>query len=96
MTSEGMNGQSSNGRAGYSGTSLLLMFAGGALAGAAVAYLAQADNRARVRSFVTRTRGKVGHFPQAVQEASHAAKEAFVEAYAGQGEEPKAVSAKHH
>jgi hypothetical protein len=95
MSGQGMNGQATNGRAGYSGTSLLLMFVGGALSGAAVAYLAQVENRARVRALAKRTRENAGHLPQAVREASHAAKEAFVEAYSGNGEAVAAIAPKH-
>jgi hypothetical protein len=84
MIKQGMHGQGSNGHAGYSGTTLLLAFLGGALTGAAVAYLAQADNRARVRAFANRTRQQASQLPQAVREASRVAKEAFTEAFGGQ------------
>jgi hypothetical protein len=63
------------------------MFVGGALAGAAVAYLAQSENRARVRAFARRARRRAAHLPGAMREASQAAKEAFADAYAVEGEE---------
>lgn len=91
MSEERHSRHASNGHTGYSGTSLLLMFVGGALAGAAVAYLAQAENRARVRAFARRTRQKAAHLPHAVREASHAAKGAFADAYAGLGETAEAI-----
>ena len=96
MSGQRMDGPATNGRVGYSGTSLLLMFVGGALTGAAVAYLAQAENRARVRALAKHTREMAGHLPQAVREASHAAKEAFAEAYSGDdGEAVAALAPKH-
>ena len=91
MSGQGMNGQATNGRAGYGGTSLFLMFVGGALTGAAVAYLAQRENRARVRELARRTRETAGHLPQAVREASHAAREAFAEAYSSHGDTVAAI-----
>jgi hypothetical protein len=87
--------QPTNGRAGFSGKSLLLMFVGGALTGAAVAYLAQRENRARIGALATHTREMAAQLPQAVREASHAAKEAFAEAYGGDGE-AVAPKRKHH
>ena len=83
MGRHAMNDQANNGRTGYSGSSLLLMFLGGALAGAAGAYFAQARNRARVRALVEDARRDAGHLPQAVREASQAAREAFSDAYDG-------------
>ena len=94
MSEQGTNGQGANGRTGYSGKSLLLMFLGGALTGAAVAYLAQKENRARVRALATRTREMAGQLPGAVREASHAAKAAFAEAYRGHGEAVAAIAPK--
>ncbi len=78
MSTEEKNGQTT--KSGHSGTSLLLMFLGGAAAGAAVAYLAQSENRARVRALARRTRETAGRLPRALREASHAAREAFAEA----------------
>jgi ABC-type uncharacterized transport system permease subunit len=95
MTDQG-NGQSTNGRSGYSGTSLFLMFLGGALAGAAGAYLAQARNRETVRALAARAQHAVGQLPQATRDASHAAKEAFVDAYNGSGEVAVAALAPKH
>ena len=96
MSGQGINGQTTNGRSGFSGTSLFLMFVGGALTGAAVAYLAQGENRARVRELAKHTRDMAGHLPQAVRDASHAAKEAFAEAYRGDdGEAVAALAPKH-
>ena len=94
MSEQGSNGQGSNGGSGYSGSTLLLLFLGGAAAGAAVAYLAQADNRARVRAFAERARQSAGQLPQAVRDASQAAKVAFAESYAGHGDVPAAVATK--
>jgi hypothetical protein len=94
MSGQGRDGQATNGRTGYSGTSLLLIFVGGALTGAAVAYLAQTENRARVRALAKRTREMAGQLPQAVCEASHAAQEAFAEAYSDQGEAVETSSKK--
>ena len=78
--------QESNGRRGFSGLSLFFMFAGGALAGAAAAYLAQAPNRERVRELALHTRDQAGRLPQALRDASSAAKDAFAEALGGNGE----------
>jgi len=86
MSQQEKNEGTSNGRNGYKGTSLLLMFAGGALTGAAVAYLAQAQNRERVRAIAKRARERAGQFPRAMREASHAARTAFAEAQSGHGE----------
>jgi len=86
MNEQGTNGQSTTSRSGFSGTSLLLMFLGGTLTGAAVAYLAQTENRARVRTLAIRTQQTAGHLPQAVREATHAAKEAFTESYSINGD----------
>ena len=85
MTDQG-NGQSNNGRSGRSDTSLILMFLGGALAGAAGAYLAQGRNRENVRTLAGRAQQAVGQLPQATRDASHAAREAFVDAYNSPGE----------
>jgi hypothetical protein len=87
--------QDTNGRKGFSGLSLFFMFAGGALAGAAAAYLAQARNREHVRDLALHTRDQAGRLPQAVADASSAAKEAFVEAFGGNGEEIEVVKHKH-
>ena len=95
MSGQRMDGPANSGRVGYSGTSLLLMFVGGALTGAAVAYLAQAENRARVRAFAKRTREQAGRLPRAVREASHAAKEAFAEAQSGHDEAVAAIAPEH-
>jgi hypothetical protein len=94
MSGQGRNGQTANGRTGYSGASLLLMFVGGAVAGAAVAYLAQADNRARVRALAKRTRERARHLPRAMREAAKEAKEAFGEAYSSHGEAVAAIAPK--
>jgi hypothetical protein len=97
MSGQGKNGQDeqlTNGRTGYSGKSLLLLFVGGAVTGAAVAYLAQRGNRARVGALAAHAREMAAHLPQAVRDASHAAKEAFTEAYGGNGE--AAPKRKHH
>jgi hypothetical protein len=94
MTDNG-NGHSTNGHGGYSGTSLFLMFLGGALAGAAAAYLAQSRNREQVGRLAGRAQHAVGQLPQAVQEASLAAKEAFVEAYDSPGEVVPAIASTH-
>ena len=83
--------QESNGRRGFSGLSLFFMFAGGALAGAAAAYLAQARNREHVRELALHTRDQAGRLPQALRDASSAAKEAFTEAFGGNGEAVEAV-----
>jgi hypothetical protein len=85
-----MNNQETNGRTGYSGYSLLLWFAGGALAGAAAAYLAQAQNRAHVRELAQHTRDQAGRLPKALHDASSAAQSAFAQAYRGNSE-PVAV-----
>lgn len=98
MSGQGKNGQdeqSTNGRTGYSGKSLLLLFVGGAVTGAAVAYLAQRGNRARAGALAAQARGMAAHLPQAVRDASHAAKEAFTEAYSEDGE-AVAPKRKHH
>jgi len=94
MNEQGSNGQGSNGGSGYSGSTLLLLFLGGAAAGAAVAYLAQADNRARVRAFADRARQGAGQLPQAVRDASQAAKAAFAESYGSHAEVLGAVATK--
>jgi hypothetical protein len=94
MNEQGMVAQGTNGKVGYKGRTLLLMFLGGALAGAAAAYLAQAENRSRVRAFAIRARQSASHLPLAVREASHAAKEAFVESYGNHGEAVAEIDAK--
>ncbi len=81
-----MSDQGTNERRGFSGFSLLCWCAGGALAGAAAAYLAQAQNRARVRDLAQRTRDQAGRIPKAVRDASSAAQDAFAESYRGNGE----------
>src|SRR5512135_3192311 len=89
MSGQGKNGQDeqpTNGRIGYSGKSLLLLFVGGVVTGAAVAYLAQRGNRARVGALAAQARDMAAHLPQAVRDASHAAKKAFTEAYNDDGE----------
>ena len=83
--------QESNGRRGFSGLSLFFMFAGGALAGAAAAYLAQARNREHVRDLALHTRDQAGRLPQALRDASSAAKEAFAEALGGNGESAEVI-----
>ena len=95
MSGPGTSVQATESRSGFSGTSLFLTFVGGALAGAAVAYLAQAENRARVRALAKHTREMAGHLPQAVREASAAAKEAFAEAYGDDAESVAVVAPKH-
>lgn len=95
MSEQGTNGPTTNGRNGNNDKSLLLMFLGGALTGAAAAYLAQAGNRARVSAFTKHVGQTAGNLPQAVSEASHAAKEAFVEAYSNQDEAVAATKPKH-
>ena len=89
-----MSDQETNGRKGYSGFSLLLWFAGGALAGAAAAYLSQAQNRARIRDLALRTRDKAGRIPQALRDASSAAQEAFAASYGSNGEPVKVLEPK--
>jgi GAF domain-containing protein len=74
---------------------LFFMFAGGALAGAAAAYLAQARNREQVRDLALHARDQAGRLPQALLDASSAAKEAFTEALGGNGEAVAVVKAKH-
>lgn len=83
MRDHGMNEQTNLGRPGFSGSSLLLMFLGGALTGAAVAYLSQGQNRADVRALAQRAQHSTAQLPTAIHEASIAAKEAFAEAYNG-------------
>jgi hypothetical protein len=83
--------QESNGRKGFSGLSVFLWFAGGALTGAAAAYLAQAQNRERVLDLARRTRVKAGRVPHALKEASSAAREAFVGSYGRNSEAVEAV-----
>jgi hypothetical protein len=73
-----------HGRTGFSGSSLLLMFLGGALTGTAVAYLAQGQNRTNVLALAHRAQHSAGQFPAAMHDASIAAKEAFAESYNGQ------------
>jgi hypothetical protein len=89
-----MSDQETNGRRGFSGVSLLLWFAGGALAGAAAAYLAQAQNRAHVRELAQRTRDRAGRLPQALRDASSAAQSAFAESYQGNAEAAAIVEPK--
>jgi hypothetical protein len=89
------NGQSTNGRSGFSGMSLFLMFLGGALTGAAAAYLAQSRNRETVRALAGRAQHAVAQLPQATRDASHAAKEAFVENYNNAGEVVATLAPKH-
>ena len=93
MTDQG-NGQSTNGRSGFSGTSLFLMFLGGALTGAAAAYLAQSQNREQVGRLAGRVQHAAGQLPTAVHDASVAAKEAFAGAYAEPAEAAKALASK--
>ncbi len=90
MSGQGKNGQdeSTNGRVGYSGKSFFLLFVGGALAGAAVAYLAQRKNRARVGELAEQAREMAALLPLAVR-AARAAKEAFAETYSEGEPEPK-------
>ena len=95
MSRDEKDGQTTNGRTGFSGTSLLLMFVGGALTGGAVAYLAQAQNRANVRALARRTRKMAPRLPGAMREASHAGKEAFVEAFGDNGEPVAVIASKH-
>ena len=90
-----MSDQETNGRKGFSGLSLFFMFAGGALAGAAAAYLAQARNREYVRELALHTKDQAGRLPQALSDASSAAKDAFVEAFGGNGEAVEVVKHKH-
>jgi len=66
-------------REGFSGFTVLLWFAGGALAGAAAAYLAQVQNRARVLALAQHTRDRVGGLAGALRDASSAAQSAFAE-----------------
>jgi len=80
-----MSDQEKNGNKGFSGYSLLLWFAGGALAGAAAAYLAQEKNRERVRDLAVRAKDRAGRIPKALVEASSAAQDAFAESYGGDG-----------
>ena len=89
-----MSDQETNGRRGFSGFSLLLWFAGGALAGAATVYLTQAENRTRVRDLALRARDKAGRIPKALRDASSAAQEAFAESYGGNGEPVNVVGPK--
>jgi hypothetical protein len=91
-----MSDQETNGRRGFSGVSLFFMFAGGALAGAAAAYLAQAQNRERVRELALHTRDQAGRLPQALRDASIAAKDAFAEALGGNGEGVEVVEVVKH
>lgn len=90
MTNQG-NGQSTS---GFSGTSLFLMFLGGALTGAAAAYLAQSQNREQVGRLAGRARHAAGLLPHAVHDASLAAKDAFTEAYVDPAEAAKAPASK--
>jgi hypothetical protein len=78
-----MSDQGMNERQGFSGISVLLGFAGGALAGAAAAYLAQAHNRAHVRDLAARTKDQASRLPQALHEALSAVQDAIVESYGG-------------
>ena len=87
-----MSDQGMKGRTGFSGISVLLGFAGGALAGAAAAYLAQAQNRAHVRDLAARTMDQSSRLPKALREASSAAQDAFVESYGGKS----TPAASHH
>jgi hypothetical protein len=89
-----MTAEETNGRRGFSGFSLLLWFAGGALAGAAATYLAQAQNRGRVRELAQRTRDQASRLPKALRDASSAAQDAFAESYRGNGESIVAVEPK--
>jgi hypothetical protein len=89
-----MSDQETNGRRGYSGFSLFLGFAGGALAGAAAAYLVQAQNRAHVRDLALRTRDQAGRIPKALRDASSAAQDAFAASYRGNGEAVEVVEPK--
>ena len=66
---------------GFGGFTLLFCFAGGALAGAAAAYLAQQQNRARVRDLASSARQRAGRLPKALRDASSAAQETFIESY---------------
>ncbi|HEY3352757.1 MAG TPA: hypothetical protein VGQ83_05885 [Polyangia bacterium] len=89
-----MSDQDTNGRKGFSGFSLVLWFAGGALAGAAGAYLMQAQNRARVRDLAERTRDKAGRIPKALHDASSAAQDAFAASYGANGDAAKLTEPK--
>lgn len=80
-----MSEHRANGRRGYSGFTLVAWFAGGALAGAAAAYLADPENRLRLRELMLRTRGQAGRLPQALRDASTAAQSAFAESYGDDG-----------
>jgi hypothetical protein len=88
--------QEANGHSGFSGLSLFLWFAGGALAGAAAVYLAQARNRERVRDLALHTRDQAGRLPQALRDASIAAKDAFTEALGGNGESAEVIEVVKH
>jgi gas vesicle protein len=68
-----------DGGSGFSGSSLMFWFAGGALVGAAVAYLAQPRNREHLREFAQRTLDGADRLPTALREASTAAQAAFAE-----------------
>ena len=70
---------------GYSGFTVFLWFAGGALVGAAAAYLAQAQNRERVGELAQRTRDRAGDLAGALRDASSAAQTAFAQSSGGNG-----------
>lgn len=61
--------------------SIMIAFAVGAAAGAAAAYLAVPENRAKVRDYYRNTSMRAGRVPKALKDASSAAKKAFSETY---------------
>ena len=80
-----MRDQETSGRDGFSGFTVLLWFAGGAMVGAAAAYLAQAQNRAHVRELAQHTRDRANGLADALRDASSAAQTAFAASNGGNG-----------
>ena len=68
-------------RDGFRGGQMVLAFVGGAVAGAVAGILlaprSGAETRAKMRDLAERAKDKVAHIPNAIHEASAAAKEAF-------------------
>ena len=79
----------------FSGFSLLVAFAGGALAGAAVGYPAVPENRARLHKLAQGSRDWTGRIPRAFHDASNAAKDAFADAYRADATKADVVEPSH-
>jgi gas vesicle protein len=82
-----------NDRSGFSGGQVFLGFLAGAAAGAAAAFLSAprsgGDTRQRIRALADEGRERAQRLPEALSEATEAAREAFTQAMAESNHHPK-------